>query len=63
MIEIGPVAWISCTTIQTMCSIVIHNDVHMRIMMFPVFAVIFDTTFYQLDASSVKRVNSLVGLF
>ncbi|CAH0493288.1 unnamed protein product [Peronospora farinosa] len=34
----------------------------MRVFLFPMFAVIFGTTFYQLSADSVKRINSHIGL-
>ncbi|KAG2873797.1 hypothetical protein PC114_g25657 [Phytophthora cactorum] len=34
----------------------------MRVFLFPIFAVIFGTTFYQLSADSVKRINSHIGL-
>ncbi|KAH7472624.1 ABC transporter G family member 36 [Phytophthora ramorum] len=34
----------------------------MRMFLFPIFAVIFGTTFYQLSADSVKRINSHIGL-
>ncbi|KAL7691044.1 putative pleiotropic drug resistance protein PDR/CDR [Plasmopara halstedii] len=34
----------------------------MRLFLFPIFAVIFGTTFYQLSADSVKRINSHIGL-
>ncbi|KAG2504219.1 hypothetical protein JM18_009576, partial [Phytophthora kernoviae] len=34
----------------------------MRMFLFPLFAVIFGTTFYQLSADSVKRINSHIGL-
>ncbi|KAF4032992.1 ABC-2 type transporter [Phytophthora infestans] len=34
----------------------------MRIFMFPLFGVIFSTTFYQPEADSVKRINSHIGL-
>ncbi|KAI9919868.1 hypothetical protein PsorP6_015825 [Peronosclerospora sorghi] len=34
----------------------------MRMFLFPLFGVIFGTTFYQLPADSVKRINSHVGL-
>ncbi|OWY97993.1 Pleiotropic drug resistance protein transporter, partial [Phytophthora megakarya] len=34
----------------------------MRLFLFPIFAVIFGTTFYQLSAGSVKKINSHVGL-
>ncbi|KAG2961598.1 ABC transporter G family member 37 [Phytophthora cactorum] len=34
----------------------------MRMFLFPLFAVIFGTTFYQLSAASVKKINSHIGL-
>ncbi|EEY60835.1 ATP-binding Cassette (ABC) Superfamily [Phytophthora infestans T30-4] len=34
----------------------------MRMFLFPLFAVIFGTTFYQLSAGSVKKINSHIGL-
>ncbi|KAE9252790.1 hypothetical protein PF002_g3648 [Phytophthora fragariae] len=34
----------------------------MRMFLFPIFAVIFGTTFYQLSAASVKKINSHIGL-
>ncbi|KAL7999149.1 putative AAA+ ATPase domain, pigment precursor permease/Protein ATP-binding cassette sub-family G [Plasmopara halstedii] len=34
----------------------------MRMFLFPLFAVIFGTTFYQLSANSVKKINSHIGL-
>ncbi|ETK88329.1 hypothetical protein L915_07402 [Phytophthora nicotianae] len=34
----------------------------MRMFLFPIFAVIFGTTFYQLSAGSVKKINSHIGL-
>ncbi|KAE9138587.1 Pleiotropic drug resistance protein [Phytophthora fragariae] len=34
----------------------------MRVFLFPIFAVIFGTTFYQLSAGSVKKINSHIGL-
>ncbi|OWZ06943.1 Pleiotropic drug resistance protein transporter [Phytophthora megakarya] len=34
----------------------------MRVFLFPIFAIIFGTTFYQLSAESVKRINSHIGL-
>ncbi|EGZ06373.1 pleiotropic drug resistance protein ABC superfamily [Phytophthora sojae] len=34
----------------------------MRVFLFPIFAIIFGTTFYQLSADSVKRINSHIGL-
>ncbi|ETL41729.1 hypothetical protein L916_07349, partial [Phytophthora nicotianae] len=34
----------------------------MRMFLFPLFGVIFGTTFYQLEADSVKRINSHIGL-
>jgi ABC-type multidrug transport system permease subunit len=34
----------------------------MRMFLFPIFAVIFGTTFYQLSADSVKKINSHIGL-
>jgi ABC-type multidrug transport system ATPase subunit/ABC-type multidrug transport system permease subunit len=34
----------------------------MRVFLFPIFAVIFGTTFYQLSADSVKKINSHIGL-
>ncbi|KAG7377413.1 hypothetical protein PHYPSEUDO_011731 [Phytophthora pseudosyringae] len=34
----------------------------MRTFLFPLFGVIFGTTFYQLSADSVKRINSHIGL-
>ncbi|OWZ21807.1 Pleiotropic drug resistance protein transporter [Phytophthora megakarya] len=34
----------------------------MRMFLFPLFGVIFGTTFYQLSADSVKRINSHIGL-
>ncbi|KAE9322460.1 hypothetical protein PF008_g17585 [Phytophthora fragariae] len=34
----------------------------MRMFLFPLFAIIFGTTFYQLSATSVKKINSHIGL-
>ncbi|KAL3664650.1 hypothetical protein V7S43_010399 [Phytophthora oleae] len=34
----------------------------MRMFLFPLFAIIFGTTFYQLSAASVKKINSHIGL-
>uniref|UniRef100_H3HA15 ABC-2 type transporter transmembrane domain-containing protein n=1 Tax=Phytophthora ramorum TaxID=164328 RepID=H3HA15_PHYRM len=34
----------------------------MRVFLFPIFAIIFGTTFYKLSADSVKRINSHIGL-
>ncbi|KAG6614457.1 ATP-binding Cassette (ABC) Superfamily [Phytophthora cinnamomi] len=34
----------------------------MRMFLFPLFAIIFGTTFYQLSAGSVKKINSHIGL-
>ncbi|POM57870.1 ABC Superfamily [Phytophthora palmivora] len=34
----------------------------MRMFLFPLFGIIFGTTFYQLSADSVKRINSHIGL-
>ncbi|KAG6615866.1 ATP-binding Cassette (ABC) Superfamily [Phytophthora cinnamomi] len=34
----------------------------MRMFLFPIFAIIFGTTFYQLSAGSVKKINSHIGL-
>ncbi|KAL4145870.1 hypothetical protein PRNP1_011745 [Phytophthora ramorum] len=34
----------------------------MRMFLFPIFAIIFGTTFYQLSADSVKKINSHIGL-
>jgi ABC-type multidrug transport system ATPase subunit/ABC-type multidrug transport system permease subunit len=34
----------------------------MRIILFPIFAIIFGTTFYQLEVTSIKVVNSHIGL-
>eukprot|EP00644_Phytophthora_capsici_P005488 jgi/Phyca11/557455/estExt2_Genewise1Plus.C_PHYCAscaffold_1170012 len=34
----------------------------MRVSLFPIFAIIFGTTFYQLSAGSVKKINSHIGL-
>jgi ABC-type multidrug transport system ATPase subunit/ABC-type multidrug transport system permease subunit len=34
----------------------------MRMFLFPLFAVIFGTTFYQLSADNVKKINSHIGL-
>ncbi|KAL4146231.1 hypothetical protein PRNP1_012100 [Phytophthora ramorum] len=34
----------------------------MRVFLFPIFAIIFGTTFYQLSADSVKKINSHIGL-
>ncbi|GMF48228.1 unnamed protein product [Phytophthora fragariaefolia] len=34
----------------------------MRVFLFPIFAIIFGTTFYQLSADTVKRINSHIGL-
>ncbi|KAG6615937.1 ATP-binding Cassette (ABC) Superfamily [Phytophthora cinnamomi] len=34
----------------------------MRMFLFPLFAIIFGTTFYQLSAGTVKKINSHVGL-
>jgi len=34
----------------------------LRIVLFPIFAVIFGTTFYQLQVTNIKRINSHVGL-
>uniref|UniRef100_M4B7Q5 ABC transporter domain-containing protein n=1 Tax=Hyaloperonospora arabidopsidis (strain Emoy2) TaxID=559515 RepID=M4B7Q5_HYAAE len=34
----------------------------MRMFLFPLFGIIFGTTFYQLSASSVGRINSHIGL-
>ncbi|TMW55278.1 hypothetical protein Poli38472_013169 [Pythium oligandrum] len=34
----------------------------MRIFLFPLFAVIFGTTFYQLEYDSIKKINSHIGL-
>ncbi|KAE9136600.1 ABC transporter G family member 37 [Phytophthora fragariae] len=34
----------------------------MRMLLFPLFAIIFGTTFYQLSAGSLKKINSHIGL-
>ncbi|KAE9093230.1 hypothetical protein PF005_g18109 [Phytophthora fragariae] len=34
----------------------------MRMFLFPLFAIIFGTTFYQLSVTSVKKINSHIGL-
>ncbi|KAL3664648.1 hypothetical protein V7S43_010397 [Phytophthora oleae] len=34
----------------------------MRMFLFPLFAIIFGTTFYQLPAGNVKKINSHIGL-
>ncbi|KAL4146219.1 hypothetical protein PRNP1_012089 [Phytophthora ramorum] len=34
----------------------------MRMFLFPLFAIIFGTTFYQLSTASVKKINSHIGL-
>jgi len=34
----------------------------LRIFLYPVFAVIFGTTFYQLSADNLKKINSHIGL-
>ncbi|KAK1936977.1 ABC transporter G family member 40 [Phytophthora citrophthora] len=34
----------------------------MRVALFPIFAIIFGTTFYKLSAGSVKKINSHIGL-
>ncbi|KAG7381516.1 hypothetical protein PHYPSEUDO_005973 [Phytophthora pseudosyringae] len=34
----------------------------MRMFLFPLYAIIFGTTFFQLPASSVKKINSHIGL-
>lgn len=34
----------------------------MRMFLFPLFGIIFGTTFYQLSADNVKRINSHIGL-
>jgi ABC-type multidrug transport system ATPase subunit/ABC-type multidrug transport system permease subunit len=34
----------------------------LRIFLFPFFAVIFGTTFYQLETNSLKKINSHIGL-
>ncbi|RLN15209.1 hypothetical protein BBJ28_00022393, partial [Nothophytophthora sp. Chile5] len=34
----------------------------MRLFLFPLYAIIFGTTFYQLSADSLKKINSHVGL-
>ncbi|KAE8983102.1 ABC transporter G family member 37 [Phytophthora rubi] len=34
----------------------------MRMLLFPLFAIIFGTTFYQLSADSLKKINSHIGL-
>ncbi|RLN75940.1 hypothetical protein BBJ28_00024983 [Nothophytophthora sp. Chile5] len=34
----------------------------MRLFLFPLYAIIFGTTFYQLSAASLKKINSHIGL-